>query len=109
MFEIVRYIPTKAEEWNQFVAGSKNGIFLFDRRYMDYHSDRFEDYSLMFYIGNRLLAVLPAHVVGDTLYSHQGLTHGGLLMSVHLTMAQTMCLFRELNEDLRIKGIHHVI
>ena len=49
MFEIVRYTADKAKEWNQFVAESKNGTFLFDRHYMDYHSDRFQDYSLMFY------------------------------------------------------------
>ena len=25
------------DEWNEFVAQSKNGTFLIDRRYMDYH------------------------------------------------------------------------
>ena len=108
MFEIVRYTADKADEWNQFVAASKNGTFLFDRRYMDYHSDRFSDHSLMFYVGGRLLAVLPAHVVGDTLYSHQGLTYGGLLMSPQLTVVQTMNLFREMNEYLRAEGVRHV-
>ena len=49
MFEIKRYTPELAKEWNQFVAESKNGTFLFDRNYMDYHSDRFNDHSLMFY------------------------------------------------------------
>ena len=38
MFEIRRYSADKADEWNAFVATSKNGTFLFDRRYMDYHS-----------------------------------------------------------------------
>ena len=70
MFEIRRYVPEYTDEWNQFVAESKNGVFLFDRRYMDYHADRFCDHSLMFYLGGRLLAVLPAHLSGDTLCSH---------------------------------------
>ena len=109
MFEIRRYSAEKADEWNQFVAESKNGTFLFDRRYMDYHSDRFVDHSLMFYEGSRLLAVLPAHVADDTLCSHQGLTYGGLLMSPHLTIVQTMSLFREMNESLRAEGLRHVI
>ena len=108
MFEIRRYTSELADEWNQFVAESKNGTFLFDRRYMDYHSDRFSDYSLLFYIGNRLLAVLPAHSNGDTLCSHNGLTYGGLVMSSRLTVAQTMNLFRELNELLRQEGFRHV-
>lgn len=109
MFEIRRYTPEYADEWNRFVAESKNGTFLFDRRYMDYHSDRFCDHSLLFYVGHRLLAVLPAHAVGDTLCSHQGLTYGGLVMSHRLTIVQTMTLFRELNLELRAEGFRRVL
>ena len=108
MFEIRRYTPALANEWNQFVAASKNGTFLFDRRYMDYHADRFLDHSLLFYLGERLLAVLPAHQSGDTLCSHNGLTYGGLVMSPRLTVVQTMNLFRELNDYLRTEGFRHV-
>ena len=108
MFEIRRYTPEHVDEWNQFVAESKNGVFLFDRRYMDYHSDRFCDHSLMFYSDGRLLAVLPAHQSEDTLCSHNGLTYGGLVMSNRLTVVQTMHLFREMNEYLRSQGIRHV-
>ena len=108
MFEIRRYTPELADEWNQFVAESKNGTFLFDRRYMDYHADRFNDHSLLFYIGSRLLAVLPAHASDNILYSHNGLTYGGLVMSSRLTVVQTMILFRELNEQLRQEGFRHV-
>ena len=63
----------------------------------------------MFYFEGRLLAVLPAHVTGDTLCSHKGLTYGGLIMSEKLNIVQTMELFRELNEQLRSEGIRHVI
>jgi len=48
----------KADEWNAFVAKSKNGTFLFDRRYMDYHADRFSDHSLMCYHDGKLFAFL---------------------------------------------------
>lgn len=109
MFEIRRYSAADAEVWNGFVARSKNGTFLFDRRYMDYHADRFEDHSLLFYASGRLLAVLPAHVDGDTLYTHRGLTYGGLLMSEQLTIAATLSLFRELNETLRGEGLRRVV
>lgn len=108
MFEIIRYTADRADEWNRFVAESKNGTFLFDRRYMDYHADRFEDHSLMFYYGGSLLAVLPAHLSDDTLCSHKGLTYGGLLMSVKLTIAHTMALFSEMNDYLRNNGVRHV-
>ena len=80
MIDIIRYTADRADEWNRFVAQSKNGTFLFDRGYMDYHADRFEDYSLMFFRDGRLFALLPANRDGDTLYSHRGLTYGGLVM-----------------------------
>lgn len=108
MFQIVRYSAEKSDEWNAFVAASKNGTFLFDRRYMDYHADRFADHSLMFYADGRLLAVLPAHVKGDTLCSHMGLTYGGLVMSPRLTAVQTLHLFRDMNDGLRAEGLRHV-
>ena len=82
MFDIRRYSADRADEWNAFVAVSKNATFLFDRRYMDYHSDRFQDCSLMVYYKSSLYALLPANLKGDTLYSHQGLTYGGLLMTL---------------------------
>ena len=76
MFEVRRYTPDKANEWNRFVAASKNGTFLFERQFMDYHADRFTDCSLMFYRDNALYALLPANVKGDVLTSHGGLTYG---------------------------------
>ena len=97
------------EEWNEIVAQSKNGTFLFDRRFMDYHADRFQDYSLMFYDKGRLLAVMPAHVDGDTLVSHGGLTYGGLVMGPGIRAVQVCEIFRDLNEVLRWDGFHRVI
>lgn len=67
--------------WNDFVSRSKNGTFLFMRDYMDYHSDRFVDHSLLFFDeSGKLLALLPANIKDGTLYSHQGLTYGGLVL-----------------------------
>ena len=108
MFDIKRYSAASADEWNAFVATSKNGTFLFDRRYMDYHSDRFEDHSLMFYLEGHLLAVLPGHIKDDTYCTHKGLTYGGLLMDKRLTVVQTMEVFTELNAYLKGIGIKHV-
>ena len=97
------------EEWNAFVAQSKNGTFLFDRRFMDYHADRFQDYSLMFYDADRLLAVMPANVDGDTLITHGGLTYGGLVMSPQIRASQVCEIFRNLNDVLRLQGFHRVV
>jgi hypothetical protein len=109
MFEIRRYTPALAAEWDAFVAQSKNGTFLFFRNYMDYHSDRFADYSLMIYLDGRLYALLPANSVGGVLYSHQGLSYGGLVMSERTTTAAVCTLFCEVNDLLRREGFSSVV
>ncbi len=76
---------------------------------MDYHSDRFSDFSLMFYREGVLRALLPANVSDNTLFSHQGLTYGGLIADDNTTAAETLTLFHEMNEYLRTNGITKVL
>jgi hypothetical protein len=65
--------------WNAFISTAKNATFLFHRDFMEYHADRFLDYSLLVFENDTLIALLPANRVADTVYSHQGLTYGGLV------------------------------
>ena len=109
MLEIVRYTPDQKQAWNDFVRRSKNGTFLLDRNYMDYHADRFTDHSLMVYRRDKLYALLPGNIVGDTFYSHQGLTYGGLIMSDRTAAADVVQLFRLLNDRFRREGVRKVI
>lgn len=108
LFEIHKYTAADKEAWNAFVAESKNGTFLFDRNYMDYHHDRFNDNSLMFYAKDKLYAILPANRCGDCLCSHGGLTYGGLVMTNKATASEVLALFEELNAYLRGTGIGKV-
>ena len=96
-------------EWDDFVGASKNGTFLFDRNYMDYHAERFADHSLMFYLKGRLYAVLPANVRDGVMYSHQGLTYGGLITGTAARAAAVCSLFDELNAYLRRQGVTKVV
>ena len=91
--QIKTYHKELADEWNKFIAASKNGTFLLDRNYMDYHQARFTDASLLFYDDKqRLMAVLPANYEADiqTVYSHHGLTYGGLILSRQISTLQVM-------------------
>lgn len=81
MIHIKAYQKTHMVVWDDFVRNSKNGIFMFERGFMDYHSDRFKDNSLMFYDDDKLIAVLPITLHGDELRSHGGLTYGGFITS----------------------------
>ena len=107
--EIRRYRRDDKELWNSFVNKARNATFLFDRNYMDYHADRFDDNSFMFYHKGKLKAVLPANVAGDTLYSHQGLTYGGLLLDKKATVEDVLECFDSMNSWLRENGISKVV
>ncbi len=109
MFEIKRYSAADRERWDNYVRRARNATFLFERNYMEYHADRFDDYSLMFYRQGRLYALLPAHRCDSTLVSHFGLTYGGLLMDIHVTISDTCQLFTCLNSYLRCQGFTRVL
>ncbi|HTH54917.1 MAG TPA: hypothetical protein VL728_02650 [Cyclobacteriaceae bacterium] len=90
---IRRFSTLDSSEWNDFVKLAKNATFLFDRNYMDYHSDRFVDHSVMVFERGMLRAVLPAHEEGEKIISHGGLTYGGLLLSLETQMDEALCWF----------------
>jgi dTDP-4-dehydrorhamnose 3,5-epimerase-like enzyme len=93
--EVVRFDKTLSEEWDNFIKTSKNGTFLLERNYMDYHSDRFDDCSLMFFKQGKLLALLPANWKKEesTVQSHGGLTYGGLIFSKGVTAVDALEVF----------------
>ena len=69
---------------------------------MEYHQDRFEDFSLLVFDNDILKAVLPANKRGNSVYSHQGLTYGGLVFSsklkaenVELILDEILLFFKE--------------
>ncbi|MDY0988661.1 hypothetical protein BSF41_42100 [Flavobacterium sp. ACN2] len=78
-FIIKKYDQKDYSVWNDFVAQAKNATFLFHRDFMEYHKDRFEDFSLLVFEDKKLLAILPANKKENAVYSHQGLTYGGLV------------------------------
>ena len=77
--QIVRYEKRFEETWNAVVRQSSGGTFLLLRPYMDYHSQRFQDCSLLFFEKDQCIGLLPANVSDGIVTSHAGLTYGGLL------------------------------
>lgn len=104
-----RYLPQDKAIWDTFVAGAKNGLFLFYRDYMDYHSDRFHDHSLTAYAEDRLIALLPAHLRGDTLSSHDGLTFGGWITDAGMKTSCMLLLFDRLRGFMKAARIKSLI
>jgi hypothetical protein len=91
--EITRYEASQCDVWNAVVAASRNGNFLHNRSYMDYHADRFEDFSLIISRENKPIAVFPCSKNGDYLCSHGGLTYGGVLSTEVLCANEMLDVF----------------
>lgn len=107
--KLIRYQPSMREEWNKFLATTRNGVFLFDRNYMEYHADRFVDHSLCAYDGQRLLALLPATESNGGLVSHGGLTFGGFLTDDRMHAGKMLPLFEMLREYLRNHQLERLV
>ena len=95
-YSIRKYQKSDYLAWNTFIGQAKNATFLFHRDFMEYHEERFEDFSLLIYEEQKLVAVLPANRVGDTVYSHQGLTYGGLVYGPKLKLAAVIEVFKSI-------------
>ncbi|WP_394760239.1 GNAT family N-acetyltransferase, partial [Flavobacterium sp.] len=91
--------------WNTFISEAKNATFLFHRDFMEYHKDRFDDFSLMIFRKEKLVAVLPANRVEDDIFSHQGLTYGELIYGEKLKLTSFITSFKAVLQFLCQKGI----
>jgi len=105
LYSVRLYQSTDFNTWNQFVANAKNATFLFHRNFMEYHKDRFEDFSLMVFKGNKLMALLPANRIDNEVFSHQGLTYGGFLLSNNIKLKEITEGFKAILEYLKLKKI----
>lgn len=106
---IEKYSAKLKKAWDNFVAVSKNGTFLFFRDYMEYHSTRFIDHSLVIYRKEKIYALLPATLKGDVVYSHSGLTFGGIIMSKDCGASGILEVFEEIKNYYRAFGINVLI
>jgi len=107
--EIKEYKSSDKESWNEFIKNSKNGIFMFERGFMDYHSDRFQDNSLMFYDNDELVAILPVSLHGNELRSHGGLTYGGFIINEKMKQHRMLECFDALKTYMTENKINKLI
>lgn len=111
MINIKKYSPESKIIWDEFVKLSKNYHFFFLRNYMDYHAERFNDHSLMFYDKKgALIALLPANYSNEMLFSHQGLTFGGLIIKSSIKQKDIIDIFDNIKKYLqenKIRSLHY--
>ncbi len=108
--KVLKYENSNKNDWNNFVLEAKNRHFFFYRDYMDYHADRFQDYSLLVYDEkDKLIALLPANLKDSTLYSHQGLTFGGVLVDTKIKAEKMLEIFDLFKEFLLKENIRKIV
>ena len=93
-YSVRQYKSQDYEEWNAFIGKAKNATFLFHRNFIEYHQERFEDFSLLIFEEKKLVAALPLNRVGNTVYSHQGLSYGGLIYNELMSQTAVLLVFK---------------
>lgn len=108
--QIIKYEKKQKLVWDNFITKAKNGHFFFYRDYMEYHSDRFCDFSLIIYNDKEnIIALLPASIDGDTVISHGGLTFGGFVCDSKMTAAKMLEVFAGVKQFLKNAGVRMFI
>lgn len=104
--DVRRYGPELASDWQSLLADSRNGLFLFDRAYMDYHSDRFPDFSAIAYVDGKAAVAIPAtrRDGRDEAFSHSGLTFGGFIIRRDLRGEAALACIDALLDSMRDWG-----
>ena len=111
---IKRYHTELRAIWDDLINKSVNGNFLFSRSFMDYHQDRFEDFSYLIWSGGELIAVfiagMPRHRhTNEVLTAHPGLTCGGLITVDNLRYSLFEEIYQALLEEYKNIGVTSVV
>jgi hypothetical protein len=93
-YSVKQYQESDYANWNAFIGQAKNATFLFHRDFMEYHKDRFQDNSLIVFYKDKWIGVIPANKVGNEIFSHQGLTYGGLVYNDKSKLTTIITAFR---------------
>lgn len=106
----VIYNKQLSQQWDAFVSTSKNATFLIYRNFIEYHKDSVIDNSLVFLKENKIIGLLPACKVNNTtVYSHQGLTYGGIVSDENMTSSLMLDVFKSLKLYLSDQGFEELI
>jgi len=106
---ITPYSSEHKSAWDRCVAESRNATFMLFRDFMEYHSDRFTDRSLMVFDDDELIAVIPGSLHGDQWRSHGGLTYGGYVASKDFRANNALLAVEATVKHLRETGVRSML
>lgn len=109
MLEAVPYDPSLRKEWDELVRKARNGIFLFERAYVEYHADRFPDRSFLFREKGKWIGGVAGHDWGeDGWATHRGLTFGGFFLPPEARTPDVRGMLLALHGQLDSAGRHKI-
>lgn len=102
---VERYTEAFRDQWDDLVEASPTGTIQQTRRFLDYHGERFDDFSLVVTEQRsgrpRTIAVLPlARTSADRAVSHPGAAHGGLVARTPLGIERTVAALESIESFL---------
>ncbi len=106
---IQRYSAADKQVWDTFVSSADVHSVLFYRDFMEYHSGRFMDYSLMIFKENKLIAIFPANKNSKgAVHSHQGLSYGSIIFKPFVSFEIRLKVYKQLLNFLDNKSIKNL-
>ncbi len=114
MLKIEIYNQSYQQDWDNFVGASRNGTFMQQRTFLNYHPPgRFVDCSLMAYNSRgKLIAVIPAaqKMVGQkkVFSSYPGASHGGIIVDKTFGTSDAMALVPLLTEHCKSNNFNAI-
>ncbi len=104
-----KYKNENFKDWNSFLELSNNGTFLHNRRYIEYHGDRYIDHSYLIKRNGKIIGLLPCASHDLELISHPGLTYGGLILLRGIHSLDVISIFKQLVAEGKSIGFKNII
>lgn len=92
------------EAWDAVVAHSVNGTFIHKRDFIEYHGDRFQECSLIFFLDEQAVAIFPAETSSERVFSYRGLTYAGWIMTERIQGELLSQMIADTLQYFKIKG-----
>ncbi|ANQ50827.1 hypothetical protein MY04_3474 [Flammeovirga sp. MY04] len=109
-YKVERYHQENRAEWNTFVMKCMQQHFFFTRDFIEYHKDRFIDYSLIIRNQtNQIVALFPATLNEGVVSSHAGLTFGGLLYKPRTFVQKIIDILSEIERYCLVHDVQKII
>jgi Acetyltransferase (GNAT) domain len=112
-YSLRKYKPRDEIIWDDLVENSVNGTISHTQKFISYHPEnRFEDCSLMFFKGEKLIAVFPAAIISKEnkkiLKSHPGTSYGGIVFRETPSLELCFNLFQILEDFAKVENFSSI-